>query len=544
MDNTFFQNWDWLRPRYRRWLLTLMSGLLLSISWPINGFPFFLFLSFIPILVLNDHFDRSRNGAFFLHVYVAFLIWNVLTTWWVYNSTPVAIVAFTANSLLQLIPIFAFRLTYNWSQRNYSFIALPIYWISFEYLHLSWQLSWPWLTLGNAFSEYPQFIQWYEYTGVLGGSLWIWMVNILLFRFLNRWGSNQEKFPRVLLIYAFLLIATPMVESIGVYKSYEPVGTSHEIVVVQPNIDPYTEKFADSENFIPFEKQVEKFINLSESEITEKTRLLVWPETALDMQFDETALDQYDIIDTIREFRKRHPQMALLTGTTTFRFYPEGIVSSSARYAERYSLYYDVYNTALFIDENDKLQTYHKSKLVPGVEIMPYPKLFGFLQRLSIDLGGTSGGFGRQAERTVFETESGIKIAPAICYESIYGDFMSSYIRNGSNMISIITNDGWWGDTPGFHQHNSYARMRAIEFRRDIARSANTGISGFINQMGDELIQTEYWEQDVIKSTILVNDQSTVYAKWGDYLGRIGAFVAIAMFLSAVVKGRTNRIKK
>ncbi len=543
MQSSYFQNLAFLDKRLNRWILTIASGLILSISWPINGFPFLIFIAFIPLLILNEKFERSQNRAFYLHVYSAFLIWNVLTTYWVYNSTPVALVAFTANSLLQMIPVFAFRMTYFRANRNFSFIALPIYWISFEYLHLSWQLSWPWLTLGNVFSEYPHFVQWYEFTGVLGGSLWILLINIMTFHFIKKWKSNPEKFPRVSLIYILLLISTPIVESIGRYNSYENQGASAEIVVVQPNIDPYTQKFAGSDNFIPFEQQVQRFIDLSKSKITKNTKLVMWPETAIDSQFDETALDEYNILDTIRAFRNANPQIALLTGITTFQFYPEGTKSVSSRYAEQYDLYYDIYNTALFINQKDQLETYHKSKLVPGVEIMPYPSIFGFLQDLSIDLGGTSGGFGRQSERTIFTTDD-LKIAPSICYESIYGDFMSNYMRNGANMMAIITNDGWWGNTPGYHQHNSYAKLRAIEFRKSIARSANTGISGFFDQKGDEIIQTEYWKEDVISYTIQLNNEHTVYADWGDYLGRIGGFVAVAMFLSAFVKGKTTIVKK
>jgi apolipoprotein N-acyltransferase len=544
MDNGFFQSWSWLDKRLNRWILTLVSGLLLSISWPVNGFPFLLFIAFVPILILNEKFGKGKGGAFFLHTYVAILIWNVLTTWWVYNSTPVAIVAFTANSLLQFMPLLAYRFTSKNANRNFSLISLPIYWISFEYLHLSWQLSWPWLTLGNAFSEYPHFVQWYEFTGVLGGSLWIWIINLMAFRILDRWEFNSLKFPRLLFIYTLLVIATPIVESLGRYNSYDSQGKEYEIVVVQPNIDPFTEKFADSENFIPFEKQVERFIHLSDSLVTPKTRLVIWPETALDSQFDETALDDYDILDSVRAFRNRNPQISLITGLTTFEFYPKGTKTPSARYADRYDLYYDIYNTALFIDQKNKLTTYHKSKLVPGVEIMPYPSIFGFLKNLSIDLGGTSGGFGRQEERTVFKTADGLNIAPAICYESIYGDFMARYIRNGANVIAVITNDGWWGNTAGYKQHNSYAKLRAIEMRRSIARSANTGISGFFDQRGKELLQTEWWKQDVIRYTIQANDKITTYAQWGDYLGRIGSFIAVAMLLSALVKGKTTLVKK
>ena len=231
----------------------------------------------------------------------------------------------------------------------------------------------------------------------------------MVFTFIGRWANEKKKFPRVFFIYILFIIATPIVESIGRYNSYENQGEPAEIVVVQPNIDPYKEKFADSENFIPFEKQVQRFVDLSKSKITEKTKLVIWPETAIDSQFDETALEDYSILNSIRAFRNSYPNIALLTGITTFQFYPEGTKSTSSRYAERYDLYYDIYNTALFINQKDQLQTYHKSKLVPGVEIMPYPSIFGFLQDLSIDLGGTSGGFGRQSERTVFETSERLK---------------------------------------------------------------------------------------------------------------------------------------
>jgi apolipoprotein N-acyltransferase len=158
---------------------------------------------------------------------------------------------------------------------------------------------------------------------------------------------------------------------------------------------------------------------------------------------------------------------------------------------------------------------------VPGVEIMPYPKLFGFLEKFAINLGGTSGSLGIQNERKNFLVDDSTIVAPAICYESIYGDFMSAYMRNGAQLISIITNDGWWGNTAGYRQHMNYARLLAIEFRKSIARSANTGISCFINQRGDVIEKTEWWKEDAIKQTLYKNDIKTFYARHGDYIGKI-----------------------
>ena len=109
-----------------------------------------------------------------------------------------------------------------------------------------------------------------------------------------------------------------------------------------------------------------------------------------------------------------------------------------------------------------------------------------------IDLGGSAGGLGSQPERTVFQVAEvpALRVAPVICYESVYGDFVGEYVANGATLIGIITNDGWWSDSPGHSQHLQYATLRAIETRRDVARSANTGISAFINQKGEITQQT------------------------------------------------------
>ena len=198
--------------------------------------------------------------------------------------------------------------------------------------------------------------------------------------------------------------------------------------------------------------------------------------------------------------------------------------------------YYDAFNTALQFDQTDSVQVYHKSRLVPGVEIMPYRSIFGFLEKLTLNLGGTSGSLGIQKERTVFASANGTKVAPAICYESIYGGFMSGYMRNGAQLIFVITNDGWWGNTPGYRQHMNYGRLLAIEFRKSIARSANTGISCFINQRGDVIQHTGWWEEDAIRQTLYKNDIRTFYAKHGDYPGMISSYASLLLLIMLPVK--------
>jgi apolipoprotein N-acyltransferase len=196
-----------------------------------------------------------------------------------------------------------------------------------------------------------------------------------------------------------------------------------------------------------------------------------------------------------------------------------------------------MFNTAIFLGNNGQTQIYHKSILVVGVEKMPFARYLGFLGDLVINIGGTTNSLGRQEEPSNFIPKDKIEVAPVICYESVFGEFVTKYVKKGAQLIFIITNDGWWKNTPGYHQHLSFARLRAIETRRSIARSANTGISCFINQRGDVLQATDWWVEDAIKGSVNANDEITFYVKAGDYIARISLFVAALLVLQLISVG-------
>ena len=201
-------------------------------------------------------------------------------------------------------------------------------------------------------------------------------------------------------------------------------------------------------------------------------------------------------------------------------------------------MFYEILNAALQIEiGNDDVQLYRKSKLVPGPEILPYRRIFFFLKPLIDKLEGTTAGVGTQPERSVMSSDAG-KVAPAICYESVFGEYVTGYIRKGAQAIFIMTNDGWWDNTAGHRQHLHFASLRAIETRRAIARSANTGISAFINQRGDILQHTRYNEPVAIKGAIRFNDAVTFYVLWGDTIARISLFASIILLLNTFVRSR------
>ena len=178
--------------------------------------------------------------------------------------------------------------------------------------------------------------------------------------------------------------------------------------------------------------------------------------------------------------------------------------------------------------------------MVLGVEKVPFSNWLPFLEELSIDNGGASGTLGVEEKARSIQTKKHA-FAPLICYESIYGEFNAEQCRQGAEFIAVITNDGWWEDTPGYKQHMSFSRLRAIENRKDVARSANTGISCFINQRGDVIQQTKWWEPKALRGTLNKNNKLTFYTVRGDILGRtsmIAAFLLIGMWVVKAIQKR------
>ncbi len=536
--------------KYQLLLLSILSGLLTGFGWPEYGFTPLLFICWVPLLwmseeLINRREEFSRYTGFF-YTYPGFMVFNLLTTYWIWNATPLgAVLAWVLNSAVMSL---AFSLYFMCRKRLYrgkkAWPVLIAFWVAYEYFHLDWDLSWPWLNLGNGFATKHTWIQWYEFTGVFGGTVWIWIVNILAFELLflvvKKRGEKHQIIRKSLFIV--LMIALPIIISLIRYSTYKEEGAKREVVVVQPNVDPYTEQYA-----LPPIEITRRLIKLAAKKTDSNTAFIVCPESSIQEYCWEEQLPYSPSLFELRQFLKKYPQASFMVGMSTCRMLrPDEKPTPAARESSfEPNRYFEAYNTALLIDTTPNLPQYHKSKLTPGVEQMPLVKYLKPLEKLAFDFGGTVGSLGIDPERRVFEPVSKMaKVSPVICYESIYGEFVSEFVGNGAQLIFIITNDGWWGDTPGHRQHYSYASLRAIETRRCIARSANTGISAFINQRGDVLQRTKYWEPDVIKASLTLNDTKTFYVRYGDYLGRLAMLLSAGfLLLNFVIKYKDKRLK-
>lgn len=534
------------------YLLALLSSILLWLSWPPMPYTsVLLFIAFIPLLTAIENVIRgnqkNKGRKIFTLAFLTGLIWNTAAIYWVYNAMNAYLNPAT-SFLISLIPFalapllmaFAFRLYYQMRKSNsilLSAMGLLSFWVAYEYLHQSWDLSFPWMTLGNGFANFHQLIQWYSITGVYGGTIWIWIANIIGFLWFWQRREKIEVYRQKLLLSLLIgWIALPAGFSIATYIGYQEHINPSEIVTVQPNIDPYGKWGAISP-----QEQLQILTDLSQKVAKVNTEFFIWPETAISdaRGINEDEFRDYPQYREILKFLAPYHNGNVLSGIESYLMYDDQRTPTARPIG---NLFYDSFNAAVLVDGSSKLQFYHKSKLVPGAEKMPFGNALNVLTPLFSHFGGTTGGYGSQEEPTVFYSASGIGAAPVVCFESIWGDYVAKYVKKGAQFIAIVTNDGWWGNTSGKDQHLVYARLRAIENRRWVVRSANTGISGFVNQRGDIVQKSSWWIPTALSQEINLNEEITFYTKYSDLLVYVSLLTAlVSIFLMVPRKKKISK---
>ncbi len=536
-------------------ILSLLSAMLLSISWPTYGIPFFIFFALVPLMMMEHDITKfskiKRKGwVIFGLSYFCFVIWNIVTTGWLYgsknpdgtHSLMAVVFPVLVNSLLYS---FVFQL-YHWYKKLQGtywgltfFVAI---WMCFEKLHMSWEFTWPWLNLGNAFSEYPKIIQWYDTLGATGGSFWILLINVYAFYTLRIWEAGRKR--KSLIINSAILvgaIALPMLISVVKYNNFDekPIG-SVKVLMLQPELDPYTEKYSKDSLTI-----LNDLLTLAEQNSKGKIDYYIGPETSLPGfgSISERGFEQSTLLNNVKDFLSKHPKSVFATGISSHKFFRSNEQKPNAAYQVSDGSFVESYNSAVQIIPNQKVEVYHKGKLVPGVEIFPYINVLKpILGDAMLNLGGATVSLGIDEERKVFTNPFNKgKLAPIICYESIYGEFVTDYVKKGANFLAIMTNDSWWGVTQGHQQLMSYAKLRAIETRREIARSANSGISAHIDAKGDVLADTLYGDKTALFAEVKLYDKMTFYSRAGDLLSRISIFVLGFLVFYTLIKKFQNR---
>ena len=526
-------------------LLLILSATLLSLPYLVPETGYLALVAFIPLLFAEQIATETGMKGFCWWHYLCFLLWNIATTFWVCNATVGGgIFACIANAFQMSLVFGLFRWSRKHLQGVLPYIFLAFAWIAWErwYLTLA-QISWPWLVLGNAFARTTGWIQWYEYTGTLGGSLWIWASNLAVFGLLmasrsGRWKSFNGKTRFVALFGTVLMFLAPPVVSLCITP--KPSEGELDVFIAQPNIDVYN-KFGGQTQ----EEQNASLLAMLDKAPADHPVLLIAPETFT----SDVIMNDVSTSPTVRSFSKfleTRPCSGLLFGASTWEYLAGKTRPSQTARQLNNGNWVETHNTALMMDSSGSTQTYHKNKLVVGVEMIPYP---AFFRPIDDWLGGVMGrciGDGKAANLDFHMRDSSgtkvrsIPVGCAICYESVYGEFCADYIRKGAELLTIITNDAWWGDTPGYRQHLSYASLRAIETRRWIARCGNTGISAIIDPAGRIVKRTAWWQPEILEGKVGLSDGRTFFVSHGDFVGRICVLMFILMLLGTIVRRFTK----
>ncbi|MCX7607537.1 MAG: apolipoprotein N-acyltransferase [Bacteroidia bacterium] len=503
----WYSSWLALPTQYP-YRAAFAAGALLGLSFPPFSFPWLIWPAWSLLWSL------AQLPSAFRPLYVALLTWNSIGCYWLTltalsapNGTE-AIVSFLAgalaigiNPLLMLLPFLLWRWLSRRSRVGFSpWLFIP-FWGAFEYGHFRWELTWSWLTLGFAWSEWSFWAQLSAWFGPLGLSIWTLVGAAILF-VPRPWLHKGT-------LFLGWIAGLPLLVSF--FSSYKVERTNPPLTVwiLQPNIDPYA-KFSE----LPPEEQVRRVLALL-PEAPSPGTLIVGPETVIPVA---VSLDKWREESYLRPFYDyvRRYKVNVVLGVVGYRYFPPGEpLPPSARPDERGGGY-ESYNAAILL-RPDTAQIHIKGRLVPFVERAPYLEVLSFLRRWQIDLGGGFGHFGKpNGQPPLYLYPDSLPVGVAICYESIFAHDLRKRLPDKPTFLAILTNDGWWKKSSGYWQHLSFGRLVCQSLGVPAARSANTGVSAFISEKGELLQALPYDTMGRMQAQLSPRKPATFYYKWGE----------------------------
>lgn len=507
---------------------SLMGGALLGLSFVMYPFfyaPFLAWISFVPILLHLKTVEKF--GAYFRATYLSLLCFTLVSVWWVSLSTFLGgFLMYFAQTFFMTIPFIVFFFVKKILGWNRALWLFPFFWTAWEWIYLDLEISFGWITLGNSHANLWWFIQYVDLFGVWAISFWIVLLNVLIVKVIEfkSVSTSSSLHPSVLYGLIALLFFLPLLYSTVVFllPKPEPVGII-KVAVIQPNIDPFA-KWENSNR----RAVLEKHIAISDSAAHRGVDLIVWPETAIPYFFLYQRGSQAweRLVSSVARWNA-----PLLTGFSDAVYYADSTQRQfGAKYDRNARQYYDTFNSAMLLDSNGNAQVYHKMKLVPFAERVPYMEYLPFFSSATFAVAGISSwGVGKDTLNFSFVTKlnQNVQVTGLICYESIYPAFTADFVRRGALMLTVITNDGWFSKSYGPYQHAAFAKLRCIESRRAMARSANTGISLFIDRYGRPYGEIPWWKEAYTVASLELYDDESFYVCHPDWFPKVCLFISL-----------------
>ena len=477
------------------WQMAICGGLITGIAYQPWHLGFMAWIGLIPLLHVWLNHDPKENARL---GYLFGMTHNLVAFYWIgFNSGASFWVV-----LLSLIAAVLYLGIY-WAAAGWVFgrvkscgnglVLFPFLIVSMEWLRSFGPLGFPWGNMVLSQLDFLQMIQIIEVTGSYGVTLWIALLNVILYiLFVNFYANKKVGIVFLVFILALWFSGNSRM------KDFNDSPTHLSVTILQPNIDPNTKwDFDKKKDIIAF------MDSLHSIAITLNPDLILFPETALPAYL---ALNQR--VRKMIQSKVDSSGIPVLTGTVDRTKSPDG---------EKH-----YFNSSMFLTPNHKYSLYNKLHLVPFAEYIPLSGQFPSLMNLNFGQGNFTHG----SEYTIFKWKD-MKFSTLICYESSMPSIVREFIQQGAEMMTIQTNDGWLGNSAGPYQHYDVARIRAIENRVPIIRSANTGISGLILANGRSIKEQNLGEMAVFSVAVPLGDAGSIYSRYGD----VFAMICFVIFL-------------
>lgn len=518
-----------------------LSGLFLGCSFPPMPFGFLAYFSLVPLFLVIESELLKTSSRFIRYFYITFFLYQGIANWWVGSwqkeSDPFLIIAGVAlqfgHPFFLMLPLLALTYVRKRLANYFVYLLLPIFYVSYEWLHSLTDLSYPWLTLGYMAISLPPLEQCADIFGVWGLSFYFILIQSLLFLIvlqLSKKTSILTSLSVIAIIVMSFFYGNTRLHSINDITNTSSTMT---VGIVQPNINPWNK----------WQGQVEDQISIHKSIMTEvgnqQPDLWVWSETAI--PFMTIPLNVYSDFSVLRSYIGTTP---ILTG---FAHLPLIQDPSTEPLAKPFRLipgtHYVAYNAAALVQDST-VQVHKKMKLTPFGEGVPFSQDIPWLGSILQWGVGISGWKKGEVQSPLHLKKYGkplASIGTVICIESIYPDFVRNYVPMGANLLVVITNDAWFDNTPGPMQHFAISQMRAIENRRAIARCGNTGVSGIILPNGLPASMAKPQTKTALFGKVPLLSMTSLYSQIGDILPHITSIIAL---LTLCFAGYTARSKK
>jgi apolipoprotein N-acyltransferase len=505
------------KQRKKDRLLLILGGIILGISFPPFPFPITLliFIGLIPYFIVLQ--KRTTLASISKATFLFSFLFSITSIYWVGSwsseADPYLMLAGVALLLayptVMLIPSTLFYLARKVFPKFDALWLFPLFWVTLEYLLTLTDLRFPWLLLGHGLAKFNWFIQGADIIGTNGLSLVVAYINVLLFKaFFEK--KEESKYRLKPLLVAVIIFLSLMIY--GVYKvsSFKVSERKIKIGVVQPNLNPW-DKWSTGN----LSQLTNQYLALSQKCVDEGAEIILWPETALPVYaFGGT----YAVVEnSIFKFLDTN-NVSLLTGMPDIIYdFNQNNIPEDAKFSKQGNYYYRTYNAVIGLNPGSReIQRYGKMKLVPLGEKVPFSDQLTFLgDFFKWGVGITGWNIGK--DTTVFKIYNNeldtVKVGGLVCYESVDPVFVTAFVQKGAELITVVTNDSWYGKSSGPYQHKDFAMLRAVENRRSVVRCANGGVSCIINAKGEILAETDMFVKTTLVGEVPLQSEKTFYSQ-------------------------------